>query len=218
MKFFIDTANVDEIREAGAMGIICGVTTNPSLIAKEGRNFNEVIKEITEIVDGPVSGEVKATTEKAEDMVAEGREIAAIHPNMVVKIPMTAEGLKAVKILSAEGIKTNVTLVFTANQALLAARAGASYVSPFLGRLDDISTDGTELIRDIVQIFDNYPEITTEIICASTRHPLHITDCAKAGADIATVPYKVLMQMVRHPLTDEGIDNFRKDYLAVFGE
>ena len=218
MKFFIDTTNVDEIREAGAMGIICGVTTNPSLIAKEGRNFNEVIKEITEIVDGPVSGEVKATTEKAEDMVAEGREIAAIHPNMVVKIPMTAEGLKAVKILSAEGIKTNVTLVFTANQALLAARAGASYVSPFLGRLDDISTDGTELIRDIVQIFDNYPEITTEIICASTRHPLHITDCAKAGADIATVPYKVLMQMVRHPLTDEGIDKFRKDYLAVFGE
>ena len=218
MKFFIDTANVDEIREAGAMGIICGVTTNPSLIAKEGRNFNEVIKEITEIVDGPVSGEVKATTEKAEDMVAEGREIAAIHPNMVVKIPMTAEGLKAVKILSAEGIKTNVTLVFTANQALLAARAGASYVSPFLGRLDDISTDGTELIRDIVQIFDNYPEITTEIICASTRHPLHITDCAKAGADIATVPYKVLMQMVRHPLTDEGIDKFRKDYLAEFGE
>lgn len=218
MKFFIDTANVDEIREAGAMGIICGVTTNPSLIAKEGRNFNEVIKEITEIADGPVSGEVKATTEKAEDMVAEGREIAAIHPNMVVKIPMTAEGLKAVKILSAEGIKTNVTLVFTANQALLAARAGASYVSPFLGRLDDISTDGTELIRDIVQIFDNYPEITTEIICASTRHPLHITDCAKAGADIATVPYKVLMQMVRHPLTDEGIDKFRKDYLAVFGE
>ena len=218
MKFFIDTANVDEIREANDMGIICGVTTNPSLIAKEGRDFNEVIKEITEIVDGPISGEVKATTEKAEDMVAEGREIAAIHPNMVVKIPMTAEGLKAVKILSAEGIKTNVTLVFTANQALLAARAGAFYVSPFLGRLDDISTDGTELIRDIVQIFDNYPEITTEIICASTRHPLHITDCAKAGADIATVPYKVLMQMVRHPLTDEGIDKFRKDYLAVFGE
>ena len=169
-------------------------------------------------MDGTISGELKATTEKAEDMVAEGREIAAIHPNMVVKIPMTAEGLKAVKILSAEGIKTNVTLVFTANQALLAARAGASYVSPFLGRLDDISTDGTELIRDIVQIFDNYPEITTEIICASTRHPLHITDCAKAGADIATVPYKVLMQMVRHPLTDEGIDKFRKDYLAVFGE
>ena len=218
MKFFIDTANVDEIREAGAMGIICGVTTNPSLIAKEGRNFNEVIKEITEIVDGPVSGEVKATTEKAEDMVAEGREIAAIHPNMVVKIPMTAEGLKAVKILSAEGIKTNVTLVFTANQALLAARAGASYVSPFLGRLDDISTNGTELIYDIVQISDNYPEISTEIICASTRHPLHITECAKAGGDIATVPFKVLMQMVKHPLTDQGIEKFQADYKAVFGE
>lgn len=218
MKFFIDTANVEEIREANAMGIICGVTTNPSLIAKEGRDFNEVIKEITEIVDGPISGEVKATTENAEDMIEEGRAIAAIHPNMVVKIPMTAEGLKAVKTLSAEGIKMNVTLVFTANQALLAARAGASYVSPFLGRLDDISTNGTDLIYDIVQIFDNYPEITTEIICASTRHPLHITECAKAGGDIATVPYKVLMQMLKHPLTDEGIAKFKKDYQAVFGE
>lgn len=218
MKFFIDTANVEEIREANAMGIICGVTTNPSLIAKEGRDFNEVIKEITEIVDGSISGEVKATTENAEDMIEEGRAIAAIHPNMVVKIPMTAEGLKAVKTLSAEGIKTNVTLVFTANQALLAARAGASYVSPFLGRLDDISTNGTDLIYDIVQIFDNYPEITTEIICASTRHPLHITECAKAGGDIATVPYKVLMQMLKHPLTDEGIAKFKKDYQAVFGE
>ena len=218
MKFFIDTAKVEEIKKANDMGVICGVTTNPSLIAKAGRAFEDVIAEIASIVDGPISGEVKATTTDAEGMIEEGRKIAKIHPNMVVKIPMTAEGLKAVKILSAEGIKTNVTLVFTANQALLAARAGASYVSPFLGRLDDISTDGTELIRDIVQIFDNYPEITTEIICASTRHPLHITDCAKAGADIATVPYKVLMQMVRHPLTDEGIDKFRKDYLAVFGE
>ncbi|WP_251498464.1 fructose-6-phosphate aldolase [Otoolea muris] len=218
MKFFIDTANVDEIREANAMGIICGVTTNPSLIAKEGRDFNEVIKEITGIVDGPISGEVKATTEKAEDMVAEGREIAKIHPNMVVKIPMTAEGLKAVKVLAAEGIKTNVTLIFTANQALLAARAGASYVSPFLGRLDDISTDGTGLIYEIAQIFDNYPEITTEIICASTRHPLHITECAKAGGDIATVPFKVLMQMVKHPLTDIGIEKFKADYEAVFGK
>ena len=215
MKFFIDTANVDEIREANAMGIICGVTTNPSLIAKEGRDFNEVIKEITGIVDGPISGEVKATTEKAEDMVAEGREIAKIHPNMVVKIPMTAEGLKAVKVLAAEGIKTNVTLIFTANQALLAARAGASYVSPFLGRLDDISTDGTGLIYEIAQIFDNYPEITTEIICASTRHPLHITECAKAGGDIATVPFKVLMQMVKHPLTDIGIEKFLKDWESV---
>ncbi len=200
------------------MGIICGVTTNPSLIAKEGRDFNEVIKEITGIVDGPISGEVKATTEKAEDMVAEGREIAKIHPNMVVKIPMTAEGLKAVKVLAAEGIKTNVTLIFTANQALLAARAGASYVSPFLGRLDDISTDGTGLIYEIAQIFDNYPEITTEIICASTRHPLHITECAKAGGDIATVPFKVLMQMVKHPLTDIGIEKFKADYEAVFGK
>ena len=218
MKFFIDTANVDEIREANAMGIICGVTTNPSLIAKEGRDFNEVIKEITGIVDGPISGEVKATTEKAEDMVAEGREIAKIHPNMVVKIPMTAEGLKAVKVLAAEGIKTNVTLIFTANQALLAARAGASYVSPFLGRLDDISTDGTGLIYEIAQIFDNYPEITTEIICASTRHPLHITECAKAGGDISTVPFKVLMQMVKHPLTDIGIEKFKADYEAVFGK
>ena len=218
MKFFIDTANVDEIREANAMGIICGVTTNPSLIAKEGRDFNEVIKEITGIVDGPISGEVKATTEKAEDMVAEGREIAKIHPNMVVKIPMTAEGLKAVKVLAAEGIETNVTLIFTANQALLAARAGASYVSPFLGRLDEISTDGTGLIYEIAQIFDNYPEITTEIICASTRHPLHITECAKAGGDIATVPFKVLMQMVKHPLTDIGIEKFKADYEAVFGK
>ena len=218
MKFFIDTANVDEIREANAMGIICGVTTNPSLIAKEGRDFNEVIKEITGIVDGPISGEVKATTEKAEDMVAEGREIAKIHPNMVVKIPMTAEGLKAVKVLAAEGIKTNVTLIFTANQALLAARAGASYVSPFLGRLDDISTYGNGLIYEIAQIFDNYPDITTEIICASTRHPLHITECAKAGGDIATVPFKVLMQMVKHPLTDIGIEKFKADYEAVFGK
>lgn len=211
MKFFIDTANVDEIREANEMGIICGVTTNPSLIAKEGRDFSEVIKEITEIVDGPVSGEVKADAEKAEEMIAQGREIAKIHPNMVVKIPMTAEGLKAVKALSAERIKTNVTLIFTASQALLAARAGASYVSPFLGRLDDISTCGTDLIYDITQIFGNYPDISTEIICASTRHPLHIIECAKAGGDIATVPYKVLMQMVKHPLTDAGIEKFKED-------
>ena len=218
MRFFIDTANVDEIREANDMGIICGVTTNPSLIAKEGRDFGEVIKEITSIVDGPISGEVKATTTKAEDMIKEGREIAAIHPNMVVKIPMTTEGLKAVKVLSKEGIKTNVTLIFTAAQALLAARAGATYVSPFLGRLDDISTNGTDLIYDIVQIFDNYPEIDTQIICASTRNPIHIIECAKAGADIATVPYKVLMQMFHHPLTDEGIEKFKKDYEAVFGK
>ena len=218
MKFFIDTANVDEIREANEMGIICGVTTNPSLIAKEGRDFKEVIKEITSIVDGPISGEVKATTTMAADMIAEGREIAKIHPNMVVKIPMTTEGLKAVKVLNAEGIKTNVTLIFSANQALLAAKAGATYVSPFLGRLDDISTNGTDLIYDIVQIFSNYPEIDTEIICASTRNPIHITEGAEAGADIATVPFKVLMQMFSHPLTDIGIEKFKKDYIAVFGE
>lgn len=217
MKFFIDTANVDDIRKANDMGVICGVTTNPSLIAKEGRDFNEVIKEIASIVDGPISGEVKATTEDAEGMIREGREIAAIHKNMIIKIPMTAEGLKAVKVLSAEGYKTNVTLIFTANQALLAARAGATYVSPFLGRLDDISTDGTQLIRDIVEIFD-IAGIDTEIIAASVRHPIHVTECALAGADIATVPYKVIEQMTKHPLTDKGIENFKKDYIAVFSE
>lgn len=217
MKFFIDTANVEEIRKANDMGVICGVTTNPSLIAKEGRDFNEVIKEITTIVDGPVSGEVKATTVDAEGMIREGREIAKIHPNMVVKIPMTEEGLKAVRVLSAEGIKTNVTLIFSANQALLAARAGASYVSPFLGRLDDISTAGIDLIQDIVQIFDNYG-LETEIIAASVRNPIHVTDCALAGAHIATVPYKVIMQMIKHPLTDAGIEKFQEDYRAVFGE
>ena len=214
MKFFIDTANVEDIRKANDMGIICGVTTNPSLIAKEGRDFNEVIKEITTIVDGPISGEVKATTVDAEGMIREGREIAAIHPNMVVKIPMTVEGLKAVKVLSSEGIKTNVTLIFTANQALLAARAGATYVSPFLGRLDDISTTGVNLIRDIVTIFKNYA-LDTEIICASVRNPIHVTDCALAGADIATVPYSVIEQMTKHPLTDQGIEKFQRDYKAV---
>lgn len=217
MRFFIDTANVEDIRKANEMGVICGVTTNPSLIAKEGRDFNEVIKEITTIVDGPISGEVKATTVDCEGMVKEGREIAAIHPNMVVKIPMTVEGLKAVKILSAEGIKTNVTLIFTAAQALLAARAGATYVSPFLGRLDDISTMGINLIQDIVTIFVNY-QLETEIICASVRNPIHVTDCALAGADIATVPYAVIEQMTKHPLTDQGIEKFKKDYIAVFGE
>ena len=217
MKLFIDTANVEDIRKTNDMGVICGVTTNPSLIAKEGRDFKEVIKEITSIVDGPISGEVKATTEKAEDMIEEGRAIAAIHPNMVVKIPMTVEGLKAVKVLSKEGIKTNVTLIFSANQALLAARAGATYVSPFLGRLDDISSPGIELIEDIVQIFGNY-DIDTEIIAASIRNTVHVTECALAGADIATVPYKVIEQMTKHPLTDQGIEKFKKDYLAVFGE
>ena len=217
MKFFIDTAKVEDIRKANDMGIICGVTTNPSLIAKEGRDFTEVIKEITSIVDGPISGEVKATTTDAEGMIAEGREIAKIHPNMVVKIPMTGEGLKAVKVLTQEGIKTNVTLIFTANQALLAARAGATYVSPFRGRLDDISTDGLPLIRQIAEMFA-IADIKTEIIAASVRHPVHVTECALAGADIATVPYKVLEQMLHHPLTDAGIVKFQQDYRAVFGD
>lgn len=217
MRFFIDTANVDEIRKANDMGVICGVTTNPSLIAKEGRDFKKTIEEITTIVDGPISGEVKATTVKAEDMIVEAREIAKIHKNMVVKIPMTVEGLKAVKVLSKEGIKTNVTLIFSANQALLAARAGATYVSPFLGRLDDISTDGLELIRTISEIFATHA-IETEIISASVRHPIHVTECALAGADIATVPYNVIEQMTKHPLTDQGIEKFKKDYEAVFGK
>ncbi|RKD32420.1 fructose-6-phosphate aldolase [Lacrimispora algidixylanolytica] len=217
MRFFIDTANVEEIRMAEEMGIICGVTTNPSLIAKEGRDFGQVIAEIASIVDGPISGEVKATTVDAQGMIAEGRVIAAIHPNMVVKIPMTLEGLKAVKVLTAEDIKTNVTLVFSAAQALLAARAGATYVSPFVGRLDDISMPGIDLIADIMEIFEIHG-IETEIIAASVRNPIHVIDCAKAGADIATVPYKVLEQMTKHPLTDQGIEKFKQDYLAVFGE
>lgn len=217
MKFFVDTANVEDIIKANDMGIICGVTTNPSLIAKEGRVFHEVIKEITAIVDGPISGEVKATTVDTEGMIREGREIAAIHPNMVVKIPMTIEGLKAVKVLNKEGIKTNVTLVFSAAQALLAARAGATYVSPFLGRLEDISMKGIVLIREITEIF-KVGQIKTEIIAASIRNPIHVTDCAKAGADISTVPYKILEQMVNHPLTTQGIAKFQADYKAVFEE
>jgi transaldolase len=217
MKFFIDTANVEDIKKANDMGVICGVTTNPSLIAKEGRNFNEVIAEIASIVDGPINGEVKATTTDAQGMIREGREIAAIHPNMVVKIPMTIEGLKAVKVLSSENIKTNVTLIFTAAQALLAARAGAAYVSPFLGRLDDISMPGVELVKTIAQIFKIHG-IKTEIIAASIRNPIHVIDCALAGADIATVPYNVIEQMTKHPLTDIGIEKFKKDYFSAFGE
>jgi transaldolase len=218
MKLFVDTAKIEDIRKANEMGVICGVTTNPSLIAKEGgKSQVEVLKEIAEIVDGPISGEVKATTVDAEGMIAEGREIAKLHPNMVVKIPMTVEGLKATKVLASEGIKCNVTLIFTANQALLAARAGAAYVSPFLGRLDDISSPGIDLIETITAIFDNYG-IETEIIAASIRNPIHVTDCALAGADIATVPYAVIEQMTKHPLTDQGIEKFQKDYKAVFGE
>lgn len=217
MKFFLDTANVDDIRKANDMGVICGVTTNPSLIAKEGRDFKQVVAEIASIVDGPISGEVKATTTDAEGMVREGRQIAAIHKNMVVKIPMTAEGLKACHTLAAEGVKVNMTLIFTANQALLAARSGAAFVSPFVGRLDDISVRGTDLISEVSEIFKTHG-IRTEIIAASIRHPMHVTECALAGADIATVPYKVIEQMTRHPLTDQGIEKFRKDYEAVFGK
>ena len=211
MKFFVDTAKIEDIKKANDMGVICGVTTNPSLIAKEGGRSQED-------VDGPISGEVKATTVDAEGMIAEGREIAKLHENMVVKIPMTVEGLKATKVLASEGIAVNVTLIFTANQALLAARAGAAYVSPFLGRLDDISQPGIDLIESIAAIFANYPEIDTEIIAASVRNPIHVTDCALAGADIATVPYGVIEQMTKHPLTDQGIAKFQADYKAVFGE
>lgn len=211
MKFFIDTANVEDIRKANDMGVICGVTTNPSLIAKEGRDFKEVIKEITSIVDGPISGEVKATTEDAEGMIKEGREIAAIHPNMVVKIPMTVEGLKATKVLSSEGIKVNVTLIFSANQALLAARAGASYVSPFVGRMDDIANDGVTLVADIAEVFGIF-DIKTEIIAASIRTPMDVLDCAKCGSDIATIPYGILKKMFKHPLTDKGIQQFKDDW------
>ena len=213
MKLFIDTANVAEIKEANDMGVICGVTTNPSLIAKEGRDFNEVIKEIASIVDGPISGEVISL--ESNVMVEEGRKIAKIHKNMIVKIPMTGNGLKAVKILTAEGIKTNVTLIFTAGQALLAARAGATFVSPFLGRLDDIATNSMELIETIVDIFAIH-DIKTEIIAASIRSPLHVVEVAKAGADIATVPYPVIMQMLKHPLTDSGIERFMKDWKEAF--
>ena len=218
MRFFVDTADVDQIRKANDMGVICGVTTNPSLIAKSGRQFDDVIKEITTIVDGAISGEVKATTTDAEGMIKEAREIAKIHPNMVVKIPTTIEGLKATKVLSSEGIKTNLTLIFNPNQALLAARAGATYVSPFLGRLDDISQNGLDLIADIREIFDAAGDIDTQIICASIRTPIHVMECAKMGADIATVPYNVFEQMMKHPLTDQGIEKFQADYKAVFGE
>ncbi len=216
MKIFIDTANIDEIRDAAILGVIDGVTTNPSLIAKEGKKLEDVIGEICALVDGPISGEIKATTTKWEDMVAEGKEIAKFHKNMVVKIPMTKDGLIAVKELTKLGIKTNVTLIFSVNQALLAAKAGATYVSPFVGRLDDISEDGLQLIYDIVDVFTNY-DIKTEIIAASIRHPMHVVECAKAGADIATIPYKVIMQMIKHPLTDQGIEKFVNDYKKVFG-
>ncbi len=212
MKLFIDTANVEEIREAYALGVICGVTTNPSLIAREGRNFAQVVREIVSIVDGPISAE--AVSADAPGMVSEAVELAAIHHNIVVKIPMTAEGLKATKILADKNIRTNVTLVFSANQALLAARAGAAYVSPFVGRLDDISQDGMDLVYDIMEIFDRY-QLPTQVIAASIRHPVHVFAAAKAGSHIATVPYKVIMKMIKHPLTDAGVKKFLEDWETV---
>ena len=212
MKLFIDTANVNEIREIANWGVVDGVTTNPSLIAKEKRDFKEVVIEITGIVDGPISAEVVSL--KHDEMVEEAKELAKIHKNIIIKVPMTEEGLIAVKELHAIGIKTNVTLVFTSTQALLAAKAGASYVSPFLGRLDDISTDGLNLIEEIMDIFDNY-DYDTEVIAASVRHPMHVVECARLGCDIATVPYKVFKQMLHHPLTDSGIERFLKDWESV---
>ena len=209
MRFFKDTANIEEIKEANELGVICGVTTNPSLIAKEGRDFIEVVKEISTIVDGPISAEVISLDHKG--MVEEADKLSKIHKNIVIKLPMTLEGLKATKILSQKGIKTNVTLIFSATQALLAARAGATYVSPFVGRLDDIGQDGLSLIEEIVDIF-NVNAIETEIIVASVRNPIHVAQAARMGADIATVPYKVITQMTKHPLTDKGIENFLKDW------
>ncbi len=214
MKLFIDTANVDEIRKANDLGVICGVTTNPSLIAQEGRVFEDVVKEITTIVDGPISAEVISL--EAEKMVEEALELKKKlnNDNVVIKIPMCEEGLKAVKVLTSKGIKTNVTLIFSAGQALMAARAGATYVSPFVGRLDDIGMDGVTLIEEVAEIFDMH-DIQTEIIAASIRTPMHVINCAKAGAHIATVPYKVLVSLTKHPLTDAGIAKFLKDWETV---
>ena len=209
MKLFIDTANVEEIRHANELGVICGVTTNPSLIAKEGRDFKEVVTEIAGIVDGPISAEVISLDH--DGMINEARDLSKIHKNIVIKIPMTIEGLKAVKILSSEGIKTNVTLIFSAAQALLAARAGATYVSPFLGRLDDIGMPGMDLIEEIADIYSIH-NIETEIIAASIRNPIHVIDAARAGANIATIPYKIIIQMAKHPLTDSGIEKFMHDW------
>jgi transaldolase len=209
MKFFIDTANVKEIREAASLGVVDGVTTNPSLVSKEGRDFKQVITEICSIVDGPISAE--AVSLEADKMVVEGTDLANIHKNIVVKLPMTKEGLKATKILAGKGIRVNMTLVFSPAQALLAAKVGAAYVSPFVGRLDDISHDGMDLVRQVVTIFDNYG-YPTEVIVASVRHPLHVVDAALAGAHIATIPFSVIDQIVKHPLTDIGIEKFLADW------
>ncbi len=212
MKFFIDTADVNEIREAHALGLVDGVTTNPSLIAKSGRKFKDVIKEIVSIVDGPISAEVISLD--APGMIKEGKELAKIHKNIVVKLPMTPEGLKACKTLTDKGIKTNVTLIFTSMQALLAAKAGATYVSPFVGRLDDISQDGMGIVEEIRVIFDNYG-YTSEIIVASIRNPIHVLNSALIGADVATIPYSVMLQLSKHPLTDAGIKKFLEDWQNV---
>ncbi|MDU1443806.1 MAG: fructose-6-phosphate aldolase [Clostridium cochlearium] len=212
MKFFIDTANVEEIKRVAKWGVLDGVTTNPTLIAREGRDLKEVIEEICSIVDGPISAEVISL--ESEKMIEEAKELTKIHKNIVIKIPMCEEGLKAVSKLNELGIQTNVTLIFSAQQALLAAKAGATYVSPFLGRIDDIGSLGIQLIEDIVTIFDNFA-IESEIICASIRTPIHVLECAKAGGDIATVPYKVFLQMLKHPLTDRGIDQFLEDYKSM---
>ncbi|MGI6034207.1 MAG: fructose-6-phosphate aldolase [Limnochordia bacterium] len=212
MLFFLDTANIDEIREANSWGVIAGVTTNPSLIAREGRDFKEVVGEICSIVDGPISAEVISMD--AEGMIREAEDISTWHPNIVIKVPMIPEGLKATKVLSAKGIKTNLTLIFSASQALLAARAGATYVSPFIGRLDDISSEGMDLIRDIAEIFAVH-DIKSQIIAASIRHPMHVIEAARFGAHIATVPFKVLQQLCKHPLTDQGIERFLADWEKV---
>ena len=215
MKFFLDTANVEKIKEFAEMGIVDGVTTNPSLIAKEGRNFEEVIKEITQIVDGPISAEV--TKDTADEMVSEAEGLASIHDNIVIKIPMTKEGIKATNILAKKGIKVNMTLVFSPAQALLAAKAGARYISPFVGRLDDISHIGTELLLSIREILDIY-DFECEIIAASIRNPLHVVEAARIGVDIATIPPAVMEQLFKHPLTDIGIERFKKDWESAFGK
>ncbi len=215
MKFFIDTANLEQIKEAASIGVLDGVTTNPTLIAREKGDPIDIYKQICEVVDGPVNAEVISLD--SDGMIKEGRELARLHKNIVVKIPMTKEGLKAVKVFSSEGIPTNVTLVFNPMQALFAARAGASFISPFVGRIDDISSNGMDLIGQIVQIFDNYA-IETEIIVASIRHPMHVVESALMGADIATIPFNVIEKMLRHPLTDRGIDAFMADYKKVYGD
>jgi transaldolase len=210
VKFFIDSADIDEIREAASMGVLDGVTTNPTLVARSGRKFRDVLEDICEVVDGPVSAE--AVSEKADDLIAEGKELAEIHENIVVKLPLTTDGLKACRALTDEGIKTNVTLCFSPAQALLAAKAGATYVSPFVGRLDDISHQGLQLIAQVVEIFRNYEDLETEVLVASVRHPLHVVEAAQMGADVATIPFKVIDKLVEHPLTDRGIERFLADW------